>query len=622
MKKTKEKWGTFNTPDVKTYTPNKQNTFLSKDKGELYDFILNQKQIVHNMKEDNLILKSKLRQQQKKKVSKNKVIKELEVRIRNPTIKGYLTKRNPHLLNSLKAKKQEALVDNGKLKKEIKKLQKCVMFTKINELKGARKMYNIERKRLSEMINKTETKDNIIPIKSINMIKARIRNQKKMLSLLSNEHKKLIKELERRELEIEKYKKIVIDQQRKNINGNEFDNIDHDFTEEDLENLKRERDEAKEKIEKQKLKINELENKIKEIEKSKDLEIKQIQEHYAKNKIKLINEDEVNEIGKTLISNLKWKEIRMQNIKNRIFEHFDNEEKVSLYELSKIFARPPCNIVPNDSQKLGEYLIGQPSNETEQKYNKFMEERRLSEVLEKLCSLLLIALEHERNEKNDELNELENLSEHELMAIFQRYFSKIDTKLKILGKTIEEIFKDLSFTKVVDGENAIVIKSTDFLKICKEKLNIEFNSTESVCFLKMLSTNDNEELLKLQDLIVIMKEFEAGSEETEKFDMNFKELDNISLAIIYNLTEYIINSKKSIIDIFGKHIYTQDVQIDEEQLQIDIIDSDNFSNILEDIGIDIKINNNLKKFLCIDPEYLHKLVVKKLKRTIEEFVIN
>ena len=210
MRSSVEKLGSLHTPKSFRACGSKiYNSVKSKNKNELYDKLLMQKQEIHSIKEQNLLLKSKIRQQQQNKSKKGNIIKELEMRIKNPKTKGYLTKSNPHLVNSLKLKKIEVRGENLKLRKELKKVQKCTKYTLMNELKGEKKAYNNELQRLYRLTESVEKANSLIPIEDAEVIKANILEQDEILENLRKEQRTLLKELNEKESEISKYKKFV-----------------------------------------------------------------------------------------------------------------------------------------------------------------------------------------------------------------------------------------------------------------------------------------------------------------------------------------------------------------------------------------------------------------------------
>eukprot|EP00826_Nyctotherus_ovalis_P063559 TRINITY_DN9323_c0_g3_i1.p1 TRINITY_DN9323_c0_g3~~TRINITY_DN9323_c0_g3_i1.p1 ORF type:complete len:302 (+),score=122.05 TRINITY_DN9323_c0_g3_i1:24-908(+) len=252
-------------------------------------------------------------------------------------------------------------------------------------------------------------------------------------------------------------------------------------------------------------------------------------------------------------------------------------------------------------------------------YKRQIEEKALPEVLKKLNELLEKNFNAE-DAQEDSLAKLEKMTEDELRSVFQRAFTKISNKISESKKSVEELFADASSRKEIEGEETLVIEPDDFIKVCKDKLHLVLDPIERTCFIKMLCI-DNAQAIKLEDLTQLIKDFEGEADEVE---MNFKELDKVSMVLMFALTEYMSNSKITFHDLFSDSIYKQEIQVDTEQLEIDLINSESFFNVLNSIGIKMEKqeHENLKAFLCIDPEYPNKLVVKKLKRTIEEFSNN
>lgn len=597
---------------MKGSSPRRREHVRRKNKAELYDEILAQKQDIHAIKEANFLLKSKFRQQQQRKVKKSQVIRELQLRIKNPSMKAYLTKESPYLLNSLKVKKNEVQAENAKLRKELKRLQRNKVFTQVNELEGEQNAFSKEMERLQEMVEKARNASELIPIEDAEVIKLRIKEQEEVLAELRQEQKKLLEELRQKETEIERYKKMA-ERQKKSPRGNinaeikqlkdKINSIKKEnITEEQLEQLRRDRDRAREKVEQQKKRIAELEKAI--------ADSKPVRQHKAASGRK------IEEVARKLKESFGKNGVGAKEMKSVLFEHFGDEEKVSLHELHKIFMRQPCELDSKDSLELAEYLIGKPDDPT---HVKLIEEKALPEVLKKLNELLENKFSAEDAEE-DPLAKLEKMTEDELRSVFQRAFTKISNKISESKKSVEELFADASYNKQIEGEETLVIEPDDFVKVCKDKLHLVLDPIERTCFIKMLCI-DNAEAIKLEDLAQLVKDFEGEAEEVE---VNFKELDKVSMVLIFALTEYMNNSKITFHDLFSDSIYRQEIQVDTEQLEIDLINSESFFNVLNSIGISMEKqeHENLKAFLCIDPEYPNKLVVKKLKRTVEEFSSN
>eukprot|EP00826_Nyctotherus_ovalis_P021717 TRINITY_DN17062_c0_g1_i6.p1 TRINITY_DN17062_c0_g1~~TRINITY_DN17062_c0_g1_i6.p1 ORF type:complete len:578 (+),score=184.45 TRINITY_DN17062_c0_g1_i6:506-2239(+) len=543
------------------------------------------------------------------------------MRIRNPAMKAYLTKNNPHLLSSLKAKKLQVKAENLQLHRELKKLRKTSKYTLIKELEAERTVCDGEAQRLQEMLGEVENANELIPLEDAEAIKARIKEQNSVLDCLTEEQKVLLVELKQREAEIVKYKRIAEE------DGGKVKEIERlkaqvnimkkakgkAITVEELEELKRINKTTELKIIKQKDKIRNLEQTLEEIEAAKKSRIE-----FPKSKNSGESRKEAYTIAEELQGNLRKKGIEVSDMKTELFERVDNNESVSVHELAKTFSRQPCALAFDKAIVLAEWLVN-AGNSLHQK--QYTEERALAEVLRHLGLLLNVDIVLPETSSIFTPAELENLTEDDLMLILQKFFAKLNEKIITSGKTIPQIFSQVSFTHIMDEEEVDVVNTKDFLEVCEEKLKIRIEPIERLCFTKMISLGEDEKLTKLKDIEYILKGFEH---ESEDFDLDFSNLDSKSMVLLFALTEYILNSKITLYDIFGNCIYTQDVETDGKELRVELINSREFFNTLSKIGISIQNgeHENLKDFLCIDPEYPNKLVIRRLKKTIEEFALN
>jgi len=556
-------------------------------------------------------LKSKLRQQQDNNKKKGKVIKELKMRIKHPKMKAHFTRTNPHLINSLKAKKLETKSEKQQLLRQIKKLKKNSKYTYIRELKAEQKVYDYEVQRLENLLASTENINEQVPVEDIETIKIRIREQNEILHKLKEEQKVLLDELKKKEKEIEKYKKIadepededkIKEIQELKAQVNTMKNI-QGVSEEELEELQRINKITELNIEQQKERIKELQDALKEVEAMKETVFRE----------KTSSEDkrEATAIAEMLQDNLKTKGIEVKDIKKEVFERLDNNEKISVHELAKTFSRQPCKLPFDKALILSEWLIDTKHPTYTMQYT---EERVLSKVLKRLASLLNVEI-------NKDLPELEHMTEDDVMLVLQKLFARINDRIITSSKSIREVFSRIIYTTIMDKEEIEIVNTEAFLELCEDELDVKIEPIERLCFTDMISIGETEKVVKLKDIEYIMRGFEL---EDEEYKLDFDELDNISMVLMFTLAEYIVSAKIVFYKLFADCIYQQDVEIDGHDIKIDLINSRDFFNILNKIGITIQDgeHKNLKEFLCIDPEYPGKLVVKKLKKAIEEFATN
>jgi hypothetical protein len=105
-----------------------------------------------------------------------------------------------------------------------------------------------------------------------------------------------------------------------------------------------------------------------------------------------------------------------------------------------------------------------------------------------------------------------------------------------------------------------------------------------------------------------------------KFDL----LTGQSLRVIYNMTDYIGENEPE--DLFYDFIFEQLIKTRKSQNMLELINADDFFNVLEEHGVmrkattkekkeeQEKIKENIKEFLCLDPQYKDLLMMKKINR--------
>ena len=537
-------------------------------------------------------------------------------------------------------------------------------MTYINELEGEQRAYIEEAERLQEMIEHVESQSRGIQGQNIEIIKENVKEQEKGINNAKKELEIMNKELREKEEEIEKYKKEtmeksamnenMIKEQKKEIEKfqKRLEEMKKTKTESvskgEIEKLKKSKEDAKNKVIEQEKKIEELKKDIMKIDDSKEDEIKLIKNKgntkNTKNTKKTNEKSKKVSYPKEVVEKLagifKKQGISTTELKNKLFERIEIDEGVTVYELSRILKRQPCDLSQDEALRFAEYLIEKNHEISHTKLTGIMRERPLLDILEDLTSFIMdpqSGLDKSPEVIEGSASNKEILPEHETpideekaIQIFQKCFVKICKKLRQSNKMLEEIFEEVTITKNIGDEKAAMISPEDFIKVLGEKLDLKFDSIESTCLTKVLATSEEDDYIKLDDIIQIMRDFKEDSErqdehgDNEDIDLNFNDLDEISLVLLFALTEYITSSKVALYNLFGDYIYQQDVEVDDQPLKIELINSEDFFDVMAKIGIgmDEKEHENLKEFLCIDQEYSDKLMVKKVKKAIEEFAVN
>lgn len=239
----------------------------------------------------------------------------------------------------------------------------------------------------------------------------------------------------------------------------------------------------------------------------------------------------------------------------------------------------------------------------------------------------------EQEEEKFNLNEenIETIDEPHMIEIAQKCFFTIAEKMTEKKMTVYSLYSNNIFKKTIDGEEMELLTPMDFLNGLRVLGIEDMGSLESGCLIKVLSINEHDKLIRVNDLVQIIEDYGIINEESDDEHpegagqaLNFEELDNISMVLMLALTEYLIQAKIPLYQLLGNGIYKIGVKTKNRQKSVDIINSQDFFAVLEKIGVKLEENehDNLKDFLCLDPKDNAKLYVKKIKKTIEEFAFN
>ena len=107
------------------------------------------------------------------------------------------------------------------------------------------------------------------------------------------------------------------------------------------------------------------------------------------------------------------------------------------------------------------------------------------------------------------------------------------------------------------------------------------------------------------------------------FATKIRNLNNMSIIILVGLIEYLDKEGLTAEDLFGKKVYKQFVKTKTKQRTLDILNTEDFFNILNDIGIIVKDRKEeLIHFLCLDKSHSDKIHMKKLIKVLKEITIN
>ena len=222
----------------------------------------------------------------------------------------------------------------------------------------------------------------------------------------------------------------------------------------------------------------------------------------------------------------------------------------------------------------------------------------------------------EKNEINP--SKEEDSEEEKLLQMAKEIFDLIS---KIFIDKQINVYK--YFEKdITKNEGIEVIETNKFLEGLKNSGLKELSEQEIICIIKVLAADEEAKYIKISDFEQILSDYKLNdSKSNELQGLDFNELDNVSLVILLALTEYLLQGKIHLYNLFEGFI--KEIK-DEEGNSYEVISSLDFFKILEKIGIKMeeKEYQNLRDFLSISTENNEFLAISSIKLSIEELASN
>jgi len=667
------------------------------DKEGLYEEFVKLKKVMHDLHVENKKLKVKTAKDEKELAKRDEEISSLLYRLNSPSNK---TERSS-LVISLKERIDSIQKENKILKEDMEALKKNLRTSRIQKLEAEVKRYSEECTKLRSQLKKLT---NNKPLKEI------ISNKLNLIKKLKVENTKLEEKIKESAKSVRKWKA----QAKAEIPEPIFTRIKTLSKEQEALNRVNNHQSLFKELKKNKLNLESIsksyEQKIKELERKL---------HNLKTIQTVINKVDIENIITELRLNLMLANIEKSNIKPALFKNCNENDMLSIYEVTRILKRAPGLLRHEDAVKLSRFII-EPRAQIEIEYNE-LRKKKLINILKELNALIdeyslkyntketkmslleklgnkfellgnvlqnysklngkltpknfkeifkELELELTRDEsdyvlmtmyiqskdvsklnyedllesvgellssliKEEEVSKLQNgqqeLKKNPLVTnneyvldILQKLFIEIVSKLTSRGISFTSLIKGKTYKKKINDRIVELISYEDFEEVVKELGIKEFSDEEKRC-LKNIQPDKLDNTFKVTDLIQILEDFIAHEESNDLAKkMNFEELSPISMVLLLALIEYLLNKNIDINDLLNTAIYKQPIQVDNEQYELDVINSKNFFSAINSIGIETneEDHSNLKEFLAIDSSYEDKLSLDKLKAAIKSFMTN
>ncbi len=128
-------------------------------------------------------------------------------------------------------------------------------------------------------------------------------------------------------------------------------------------------------------------------------------------------------------------------------------------------------------------------------------------------------------------------------------------------------------------------------------------------------------MVLLEELIKIFSKFGILEKRPKsKKHLDYDTIDLKSRRILNRLASHLTQRGKELLDLFSDIVVEQTVRTKTRQEKVEIIRSEQFFIRLAQLGLKRTLNKhkNLSDFLCIDKSYENSLMLKKLKRAIQD----
>jgi len=145
----------------------------------------------------------------------------------------------------------------------------------------------------------------------------------------------------------------------------------------------------------------------------------------------------------------------------------------------------------------------------------------------------------------------------------------------------------------------------------------------------VLAMDENTNFLKVMDIVQILEDYGIKDSEGEEkcknnmiFELNFENVNKITLVILLTLTEYLLKAKVPLYALLQNKIFSL---TDSSNKKVELIKSQDLFEILCGIGINLDNSEylNLNELLAYKPENNKlDLSILKLKKAIEEIATN
>ena len=226
----------------------------------------------------------------------------------------------------------------------------------------------------------------------------------------------------------------------------------------------------------------------------------------------------------------------------------------------------------------------------------------------------------------EDLNKMtKNIEKHNILKTNIDIFSQIAEAFRKKDLTAYDLFKSDYKTIIVEGNDIDIVDNNIFFSKLKN-IGVNIGDQKIINFIKNnigFNQFQKAESIELHEFVRILSKYNINDKEAKQREIklrnqkiNFNEIDQYSLIVLYLLSQFLNKSTKSLYDIFINKIEI----IHEEGQNYEVLKSSDFLQIINESIIKTKEMkfDNLISFLVYKKGKFDLLSVRKIQKIIRE----
>ncbi|CDW75040.1 UNKNOWN [Stylonychia lemnae] len=340
----------------------------------------------------------------------------------------------------------------------------------------------------------------------------------------------------------------------------------------------------------------------------------------------------------------------------KVAESEDEDEDHSIFKLQDVKSLKNMRNEDNDQEDEDQEQDDEDDNRQEKGQVKVQDQQQQND-------------EDQEEDNYDEAQDNEEINEEQMLDVAERCFVRIAEAIIKAGLSVRDSFANFLIVERIEDQVIELLSPIGFLEGVKDLGITDLEELEVACLMRVLTKEKLDNAIMLKELIVIMENFGIQDDEgqaeyheehsienenemspnpsqsnansspdkggdsnkpkkkkkkKEEGGLDLNQLDKKSIKILAKLILALMELNVSLYDFFGGAIYEQQVKTKSKQNIVELINAKDFFRYLRDQGVRKRDtpHQNLQLFLCLDPNYSHLLMLKKIARALDNMAKN